>query len=240
MSNLYNRPMIEASPHQPHWLLTFGDLMSVIACIFIVMVSMGTIDVDRFQTTAASLNIAFRGADLPGDARVRNNESALSAMLVRFKVAIAEQVSNGGEISTGPAVTLDSQRQELKITLSGETFFAPSLATLSAPAVSFVTQLGRISSDANCQIVVRGHATSELESGADSPADVRELSYRRAACIADLLEAAGIPNSAIRIEAYGATAGTAPDRTDLSTGAEDRRVEILIRVNQETQICERA
>jgi len=43
----------------PAWMGTFADLMSLLMCFFVLLLSMATMDANRFKKMAASLNDAF-------------------------------------------------------------------------------------------------------------------------------------------------------------------------------------
>ena len=43
----------------PAWMGTFADLMSLLMCFFVLLLSMATMDANRFKKMAESLNDAF-------------------------------------------------------------------------------------------------------------------------------------------------------------------------------------
>jgi len=67
----------EAQQGAPAWVLTYGDMMSLLLCFFIALVSMGEIKKDRFQQAVESLQRAFGGIEsgmefMPIETKSRN------------------------------------------------------------------------------------------------------------------------------------------------------------------------
>ena len=48
-------PEKEADPGAPMWVTTFADLMSLLMCFFVMLLSMATIDVEKFKAMAEGL-----------------------------------------------------------------------------------------------------------------------------------------------------------------------------------------
>ena len=49
----------EGKPGAPLWMATFGDLMSLLVCFFVLIISMSEIDVIRYKKVAGSMKDAF-------------------------------------------------------------------------------------------------------------------------------------------------------------------------------------
>ena len=88
----------EPSPGVPEWVVTFGDMMSLLLTFFIMLISMSEIKEDeKFQGVADSLHQQF-GYDkatlslVPGWARPRNTENKPLTSAGRAK----RKEANGG------------------------------------------------------------------------------------------------------------------------------------------------
>ena len=46
-------------PSAPLWMATFADLMSLLVCFFVLIISMSEIDVIRYKKVAGSMKDAF-------------------------------------------------------------------------------------------------------------------------------------------------------------------------------------
>ena len=49
----------EVKPGAPAWTATFGDLMNLLLCFFVLLFSMATMDAAKFEEVAASFSSAF-------------------------------------------------------------------------------------------------------------------------------------------------------------------------------------
>ena len=43
----------------PAWMSTFSDLMNLLLCFFVLLFSMSSVDAEKFEKVAASLNASF-------------------------------------------------------------------------------------------------------------------------------------------------------------------------------------
>lgn len=48
------------------WLATYGDLVTLLLCFFVLLFAMSTVDAKKFQAAAASVNISFSGGSSAG------------------------------------------------------------------------------------------------------------------------------------------------------------------------------
>lgn len=65
------------APGSPAWMATFGDLMNLLLCFFVMLFSMSTIDAQKFELVAASFSQSFSvfsgGASAIGDGILISN-----------------------------------------------------------------------------------------------------------------------------------------------------------------------
>jgi len=59
----------EAGPSAPLWMTTYGDMMTLLLCFFVLLISMSTMEIEKFKAAAASLKGAL--GVLPFQERVR-------------------------------------------------------------------------------------------------------------------------------------------------------------------------
>lgn len=48
------------------WLATYGDLVTLLLCFFVLLFAMSSVDAKKFQAVAASINVAFAGGSTLG------------------------------------------------------------------------------------------------------------------------------------------------------------------------------
>jgi len=92
----------EVSPGSPAWMATFGDLMNLLLCFFVLLFSMSTVDAQKFELIAASFAQSFSvlsgGASAIGDGMlVSNGVSQLNEL--------SEYINSMGAMSTQDGVS---------------------------------------------------------------------------------------------------------------------------------------
>jgi chemotaxis protein MotB len=177
----------EAPSGAPDWVLTYGDLMSLLLTIFVMLVSMGELkQTDKFQGVADSLHEQF-GHELsqhsgPGQLRPRNPMLAAAAIALRTqREAAMGRGSNPVRSDAGTSIS-----------------FEPQQIQLSAQSQSELQRLAEQWRGLTQPIEIRGLNASVFAPAI--PADACELAYRRARETASfLIEQQGIDAARVRI-----------------------------------------
>ncbi len=97
-------PPEEPPKGAPAWTATFGDLMNLLLCFFVLLYAFSSTDVDKFEAIAASMSKAFSIFDPGGEAvgegdAIGNGVSQLSN--------ISEMVTSMGKNTTGNSENKD-------------------------------------------------------------------------------------------------------------------------------------
>ena len=216
----------------PEWALTYGDIMSLLLCLFVALVSMSEVRHDRFQQAATSLQRAFGGyegdvGDLPVEAESLNT---LIAKLSELEVPkfTDKKGDSPDEGIRGRNFRVTNVHEGLQIVVGGKISFDRFAANLKPEARELVAQTAERIRGYNTRIVVRGHATREpLPDGAPFK-DARDLSYARAKAVARELEEAGVRRVRILVVAVGDGEPLARQAYTEERRALNRRVEILV------------
>jgi chemotaxis protein MotB len=96
-------PHVEEHPDE-RWLLTYSDMITLLMALFIVMWSISSVNISKFDQLKASLKSAFSGKVLP------NNDSVLTGQTAPFD----QQGSPVSPISVNqPAFKMQSIQQQL-------------------------------------------------------------------------------------------------------------------------------
>ena len=216
----------------PEWVLTYGDIMSLLLCLFVALVSMSEIRQDRFQQAATSLQRAFGGfqgdvGDLPVEAESLNT---LIAKLSELEVPkfTDKKGDSPDEGIRGRNFRVTSVHEGLQIVVGGKISFDRFGATLKPEARELVAQTAERIRGYNTRIVVRGHATREPLPDGSPFKDARDLSYARARAVARELEEAGVRRVRILVVAVGDGEPLARQAYTEERRALNRRVEILV------------
>ena len=218
-------------PTAPEWLLTYGDLMTLLLTIFVMLVSMGELkQTDKFQGVADSLHQQF-GTDsaaglAPGELRPRNSLVASLAVAFRSQRRGALGADAVPDIAAaGMPVRL--VRPDDRTTVGTAIPFAGDSAELSPEGQIELRQLATVFGGKPHKIEVRGHAAAPAASApaADAPWD---LAYRRArATMQFLVEDLEIDEARIRISTAGSFEPLRPG-ADAATAGANARVEVFL------------
>ena len=218
----------------PAWVMTFGDLMSLLLTFFILLFSMSSIEVEKFQAAAASLQEAFGDQSagvLPGSPQVAEPDST-PLVLAAGTEAVANVMEDIGNIleqfvvETGlqeqVAVTIDDRGVFLRI--EDRALFTAGSATIGPGNEELLESLSTILTAIRVPVIVSGHTD-------DRPIRSRvfqsnwELSAARAAGVARGLVQRGLSPDNITAEAYGEYRPVATNDTPEGR-AQNRRVEV--------------
>jgi len=231
----------------PEWLATFGDLMSLLLCFFVLLLSMSTMDAKKVKEAIGSLAGALsvlEGGTQTEVSRERiqkatpiekNEETAeavnrLSQSIVEFK-----QFSKGGK---GNSITLQEAEEGFFIRLPADITFAPGSARITNnDTLLFLKRIALIIKEylpKNIEIQVKGF-TDNIPPPPTSPyADNWELSAARALSVLKILIKDGVNPKQLSAAAYGEYHPIASNDTPEGR-AKNRRVEIwfFAKKNQE-------
>ncbi len=216
----------------PGWVVTYGDIMSLLLCLFIALVSMSEIKQDRFQQAASSLQRAFAGysgdiGDLPVEAESANT---LIARLTELEVPrlTDKKGDSSDEGIHGRKFRVTNVREGLQIVVGGKISFSRFSAGLMPEARELVAQTAERIRGYNTKIVIRGHATREPLPEGSPFQDARDLSYARAKSVARELEENGVRRARIVVVAVGDAEPLTRQAYTEERRALNRRVEILV------------
>ncbi len=222
----------EAPQGAPEWVLTYGDMMSLLLCFFIALVSMSEIKKDRFQQAVESLQRAFGGFDggignMPIETNTKN--TLIEKLLeLDIPVNLDKKGDSDEEGIHGRKFRVTNVRDGLQVVVGGRVAFDRFSAELKGEAQELVAKTADRLRGYNTRILVRGHATNEpLPVGAPFR-DARDLSYARAKAVAEALEAHGVRAARILAVAVGDSEPLVRQAYTDERRALNRRVEILV------------
>jgi chemotaxis protein MotB len=199
----------------PLWMCTYGDLMSLLLCFFVMLFALSTITPPRVEALTEALR-----QDIVGYAGISTSKSpkAKSTVVVSDSAARSRSIAAllGGQPAPGPAG--DSGRVQTML-IDGEVVrggfirFEPENDELTEQAKVELKMILSILRGSPYKIIVRGYAAPTEGSGIyDDP----ELAYSRVVSVVDELVSLGLRRDFFEIEAMGSSA--TPDRSNLPPG----------------------
>ena len=222
----------------PEWLATFGDLMSLLLCFFVLLLSMSTMDAKKVKEAIGSLAGALSVLEGGTQTEISRNRIQLATPIEKtdetaqtvnkLSTAVAEfkQFTQGGK---GPAITLEEAEEGFFIRLPADITFKPDSAKITnEDSLLFLKRISLIIKDylpRNVEIQVKGY-TDNIPPPTISPyADNWELSVARALSVLKILIKNGVNPKRVSAVGYGEYHPIASNATSEGR-AKNRRVEI--------------
>jgi chemotaxis protein MotB len=218
----------------PEWVVTYGDMMSLLLCFFILLAAFSELKRDQeFQRVISAVKEAFGYSG--GVGVMPTNDPPLRSMIETLEeLAIqgqkASKVSQADERGMrGKRTRVTRVHDGIMFTIGGSLTFEPGSAELKPEAEAELLKIARILRGRNNKIEVRGHAASKALPP-DAPfADLRDLSYFRAKAVAAFLVADGqLREPLLVVDARGDSEPVALRRYAQHEQTENRRVEIVM------------
>ena len=189
----------------PEWVVTFGDMMSLLLTFFIMLVSMSEVkQEERYQAMAESFRRRFGHETatlsmVPGRNRPRNSMVAKLAVLGRARRA---DTMNGGDKVKAPVgeyARVQSIRKGEQTTLGGVVYFDEGAAELTEEHKRILQATAQVIGGKPQVVEIRGH-TSTRPLPPDSPYDDHwELAYGRCRTVMRFLIKLGINPRRLRV-----------------------------------------
>jgi len=106
------------APGSPAWMATFGDLMNLLLCFFVLLFSMSSVDAQKFELIAASFSQTFSvlsgGASAIGEGMLISNGVSQLNELSEYINSMGSMSDAEGVNSFGEESSEDTQSEELK------------------------------------------------------------------------------------------------------------------------------
>ena len=228
-------PKEEAEEGIPQWVVTFGDLMSLLLCFFVLLLSFSEMDRRKYKMVSGSMKQAFgiqrklpvfespRGQKLI--AKDFDQAVIVSKMKETIKPIIDNIKSEYKELKD--AVELEIEEDKVTIRMMGETTFDTGKAALHPAFNPLLKKIGAVLSQTEGEIIIAGHTDNVPLSGGLYGSNLG-LSMARAGSVAEYL----LRNTAIdpkRLSTMGFGEYRPLTSNDTAQGRrKNRRVEIIV------------
>ncbi|MCP4248214.1 MAG: OmpA family protein [bacterium] len=222
----------KAKAGAPEWMVTYGDMMTLLLCFFVLLVAMSEIkQEDKFLQVVESIRKAFGyeraiqtapGPEVPLNALIRDLQT----------IIVPPEVSHQGDADEegieGRVVKVTDVRDGIQIVVGGRITFPRFSAVLKPQAEERLTRVAEKIRGKNTKIIVRGHATREPLPEDSMYDDAMDLSYARTRAVAAALVGSGVRAPRITIEANGDREPLNAQAYTEKRRAVNRRVEIIV------------
>ena len=227
----------------PAWMATFADMVTLLLCFFVLLLSFANQDVEKFRDALGSIKGAFgvrevraRAEDMAiintskeakeAVSRISNDERIFLGVIMRIKSLFDKE---DPELLKGTGVTSD--RDGVVFNAEAARLFEPGSATLKADAGRRLDKLVSVLKDYNLNLVVRGHSDDRSAASTAYPSNW-ELSSARAAVALDyILKKGNFPISKAKAVGYADTRPAVPNTSE-ENRRKNQRVEFYLHMPQ--------
>lgn len=215
----------------PEWVVTFGDMMSLLLTFFILLAAFSELKKPReLENAFQSIKVAFGITGGGGFAPI--NDPAFQSVirsLIEPELQPSSQVSeNETPGPPGPAERVTRMDEGMRWAVGVPLQFEPGSSELEPGHREILRAIARQLSGKNTKIEIRAHADRSEQLDPRAGEDLWALSYQRAVAVMKFLSAPeqGIDRQRLRLMALGDTEPRTPS-TDPAAAKINRRVEII-------------
>ncbi len=218
----------EECPSIPGWLVSFGDLMSLLLTFFILLYAMSTVDV----TKALKFLSYFQG-----EPNYKPQRISVVPPIVPFTTNVLQKIKKRIQrLLPSAAFQVSVTTKYAMIRLFDDILFEPNSYKLTPKAKEALNEIAevlkKLQKKQKFYIKVQGHTT--VEQGAQLPLDIQDswdLSIKRAEAVALYLMDRGVEPQRFFITGYGNTRPLYTWNNPLLT-RRNNRVEIFIEIDK--------
>ena len=204
-------------PFEQEWIFTYGDLVTLLLCFFILLFSMCRTDVEKSKQISDSL----KGMP-PGSPFIFNGQSS----------NLDKASKELEQLEVPDDVTINASKAGVEVTFSKTVAFEQGSVSISEKAKKTLDKMLPIIGQLQNDIEISGH-TDESDSNKKYPSSW-ELSVARASVIAAFLESKLIPVERIQVAGYGDSRPRFNPDTAYKRNL-NRRVQILLLPEDQTR-----
>lgn len=217
----------------PLWVLTYGDMMSLLLCFFIMLAALANFD-DQKKLFMAALESIRRAFGSPGQEGWLSDATVdFKSFLVKFQTMyIPVDSKNLGHSeepgADGKFYRVKKVRDGVEMIIGGPIAFGRFSAEIEPTADRVLVKLAEELRGKSNKIEVRGHATGEPLPMGSKYKDPLDLGYARARAVRDRLVELGIDPRTVRVSSAGPYEPLQLQNYDEGRRAANRRVEIVL------------
>jgi chemotaxis protein MotB len=226
----------KVDPGAPKWVVTFGDLMSLLLCFFVLLLSFSEMDRQKYKQVAGSLEKAFgvqrknRVMEIPKGMKLIAKDFDQEAIATRIKEDLGREIDHLIKDSLSDLkdqISLESGENEVIIRLMGESTFDSGKDKIRPQLKPLLKKVGTILNASEGDISVAGHTDNVPIRRGPFRTNLR-LSAARASAVAEFL-VAEVRIDPRRISTMGFGEYRPIESNDSAQGRQkNRRVEIIL------------
>jgi chemotaxis protein MotB len=214
----------------PAWLISFGDLMSLVLTFFILLFSMGTISLEKFQMVIKGFTEYLGGRKVfLQEQLLKENKAPVEfenmypkvenkRKILQKKLEVLKQVL----LKAGINAEVYAHGSEVRFRVNTDKMFPPGSYVPLKTALPYITEICKALSPLGLPLIVEGYTDNT-----GSYFFNMDLSLKRALYIMKFFQSCGYPSDLLSVRGYGPSKPIADNNTPEGR-AKNRRVEFVI------------
>lgn len=170
------------------WMSTYGDMVTLLLCFFVMMLSVSSPDVAKFELIQAGLNESL-------------GKKEVTRPIEMMMMELADDIQS---MDADEDISLGSDTQGVVLELGDSLMFSKGSADLQPSAIPVLKKIAAtLQSDRynSFNFSIEGHTSDETYSSERYPSNW-ELSSARASAVARFLESRGIARVRLKVTGY--------------------------------------
>jgi chemotaxis protein MotB len=228
-------PKEEVEEGAPIWAVTFGDLMCLLMCFFVLLLSFSEMDRNKYRVVSGSVKNAFGIQrkkpvfESPKGSKMIAREFDQAIILTKIEKVVKEIINEleGEYEELKGLVEVESVENQLTIRMMGEATFDTGRADLRSEFIPLLRKIGEVLGKTRAEIIIAGHTDNVPLSSGPFGSNLG-LSMARAGSVAEfLLSKKNIDPRKLSTMGFGEYRPLASN--DTAEGRrKNRRVEIIV------------
>ena len=220
----------------PKWVVTFGDLISLLLCFFVLLLSFSEMDKQKYKQVAGSLEKAFgvqrknRVMEIPKGMKMIAKDFDQEAIATRIKEDLGKEIDNliKNQLSDlKEQISIEAGENEVVIRLMGESTFDSGKAEIRNQLKPLLKKIASKLHGTQGDIMIAGHTDNVPVRGGPYQSNLR-LSAARASAVAEyVISHSQIDPRRVATMGFGQYRPIASNAT-ASGRQKNRRVEIIL------------
>lgn len=189
----------------PLWMVTYGDMMTLLLCFFVILVAISEVKEEKFHEVVESIR-QYLGWDSspnvePGEGRAPSLRREISRVMNEMASSTPEGAP--AKSTLGQHVMVQTMEEGHKITIGGKILFQEGSAELMVGAYGVLDRVVEIIKGYPNKLEIRGHTAIETLPEGSPHEDLFDLAYGRAKSTHAYLIAQGVDPRRLRLYSGG-------------------------------------
>jgi len=231
----------EAGPGAPLYMATYGDMVTLLLCFFVLLYSFSTLDAKKFEMIAASMQMAFHiqpggpassspasiqeGAMMQGSGEATSPSDGHRDQAVQRVLALVRDTIKTERLED--EIHIVENERGVAISMSEQILFADSSAELFPDGARIIYKIGTFLETIPNSIAIEGHTDNLIPSGTRYRNNWGLSAARSAAVASYLNESIGIDGKRLRAVGMSSAEPVVPNDSPEHRSL-NRRVDLVI------------